>query len=168
MTIVECNRSVFPCLRALLGSPGVQAECRIDVNSVSNLSFPIMPGQETLTKIAIWMQLSTPVHSKTISNPSPLLIPKSSIAISASSLLLFTASSLSVGIGPEVRGTCHVSVTPTAFLANLSLASSISMAVTVDAPNAMESEHARRPTAPEPMTQTFGFGVAVKLIRREA
>lgn len=117
------------------------------------------------------MQLSTPVHSKTISNPSFDAMPKSLIALSARSLLLFVASSLSFGGGVPLggRGTCQVSVTPTAFLAKSSLVESMSMAVTLDAPRAMEREQASKPTAPEPITQTRGLGgVEVKLARRQA
>lgn len=43
------------------------------------------------------------------------------------------------------------------------------MAVTLDAPKAIDKEHASRPTAPEPITQTRGLGgVEVKLARRLA
>jgi len=108
---------------------------------------------------AICIQLSTPVHSNTVSNPSsnPRTPVKTSSLFNPSQLVLATSrASAPLHLGPLGKR-CVPVAQPISF-AKSSFPCSISTAMTVVQPLARAREQVRRPTAPAPRTRILDPG----------
>ena len=113
------------------------------------------------------IQLSTPVHSKTASNPSssPSTDCTTSLPLNPSHPVFATSNASNpLTLGP--LGNVWMPVAQSISVAKSSLPCSMSTAMTVVQPDARARAHTRRPTAPAPRTRIRAPGV--RCARRKA